>query len=314
MVVAGTIAAARNSFGVTGIAYNAKIMPVKVLGPNGGSDNMIANGIRYAVNNGARVINLSLGGPSPQSELLSAMQYAVSKGAIIVSAAGNEGVSAPGYPARYADQYGLAVGAVNYDRTLTDFSNRAGTTPLAYITAPGAYDDYFGIGIYSTYPGNQYKDLSGTSMAAPHIAGVVALMLSAKSSLTDAQVRQILTSTAANGGTLPSVNATSTTSSNTALSSSSSYTQASISLSSDTTASNWNNNLYNNFDQPSSVKKDVFVNKSLWQQFIKYQVTNENNKFARLDEENDSKTVGKKRKKILEDYNNWLLNLGNQVV
>ncbi|MEJ1932727.1 CARDB domain-containing protein, partial [Nostoc sp. NIES-2111] len=242
--VAGTIAAVKNSFGVTGIAYNAKVMAVKVLNDEEGSGSniAIANGIRYAANNGARVINLSLGGSSPQSEILSAIQYAVNKGVIIVSAAGNEGESAPGYPARYANQYGLAVGAVNYNRTLTDFSNRAGTTPLAYVTAPGAYSDYFGIGIYSTYPGNQYEDLPGTSMAAPHVAGVVALMLSAKSSLTDAQVRQILTSTAANGGTLPSQNATSTTSTNTVLSSSSSYTQASISLSSNTTVSNWSSN------------------------------------------------------------------------
>ncbi|BAY37193.1 peptidase S8/S53 [Nostoc sp. NIES-2111] len=314
--VAGTIAAVKNSFGVTGIAYNAKVMAVKVLNDEEGSGSniAIANGIRYAANNGARVINLSLGGSSPQSEILSAIQYAVNKGAIIVSAAGNEGESVPGYPARYANQYGLAVGAVNYNRTLTDFSNRAGTTPLAYVTAPGAYSDYFGIGIYSTYPGNQYEDLPGTSMAAPHVAGVVALMLSAKSSLTDAQVRQILTSIAANGGTLPSQNATSTTSTNTVLSSSSSYTQASISLSSNTTVSNWSSNLYNNFEQSSSVNQDIFVNKSLWKQFIRYRATNENNKFSPLDEENDGKVVNKKRNKILEDYNNWLLNLGDQIV
>ncbi|MBD2517342.1 S8 family serine peptidase [Nostoc sp. FACHB-973] len=199
--VAGTIAAVKNNFGVTGIAYNAKIMPVRVFddGQNGsGSDKAIANGIRYAVNNGALVINLSLGGPSPTSEILSAIQYAVSKGAIVVSAAGNESELAPGYPARYADKFGLAVGAVNYDRTLADFSNRAGTTTLAYVTAPGAYkDDYRGI--YSTYPGNQYEYLPGTSMAAPHVAGVVALILSAKKGLTDAQVRQILTTTSGNG-------------------------------------------------------------------------------------------------------------------
>jgi len=314
--VAGTIAAVKNSFGVTGIAYNAKVMAVKVLNDEqgSGSDTMIANGIRYAVDNGARVINLSLGASSPQSEVFSAIQYAVSKGAIVVSAAGNEGASAPGYPARYADQYGLAVGAVNYDRTLTDFSNRAGTTPLAYVTAPGAYSDYFGIGIYSTYPNNTYEFSPGTSMAAPHVAGVVALMLSAKSNLTDAQVRQILTSTAANGGTLPSQTATSTTSSNNTVSSISSYTTASISLSSDTTASNGSNNLINNIEQSTSVNQDVFVNNSLWKQFIRYQASNENNKFAHLEEENDDKAVSNKRKKILEDYNNWLLKLGNQVV
>lgn len=203
--VAGTIAAVKNNFGVTGIAYNAKIMPVQVLNDEegSGSNSAIAKGIRYAVDNGANVINLSLGG-SANSDVQSAIQYAASKGAIVVSAAGNEGESAPGYPARYADKLGLAVGAVSYNRTLAaDFSNLAGTTPLAYVTAPGAYltledDGYLGIGIYSTLPGNKYGVKDGTSMAAPHVAGVVALMLSAKKGLTNAQVRQIVTSTAGN--------------------------------------------------------------------------------------------------------------------
>ncbi|MCF4969077.1 CARDB domain-containing protein [Nostoc sp. CMAA1605] len=212
--VAGTIAAVRNNFGVTGIAYNAKIMALKTGGtsPSDGSLSFEAvnNSIRYAADNGAKVINLSLGGSSTNTERLQAIQYAISKGAIVVSAAGNESELAPGYPARYADQFGIAVGAVNYNRTLTNFSNRAGTTTLAYVTAPGAYSN-LDIGIYSTVPGGGYDFKSGTSMAAPHVAGVVALMLSAKNNLTDAQVRQILTSTAANGGTLPS--ATSSTAS-----------------------------------------------------------------------------------------------------
>ncbi|MFN6484393.1 MULTISPECIES: CARDB domain-containing protein [unclassified Nostoc] len=199
--VAGTIAGVKNNFGVTGIAYNAKIMPVKVLNSDGqGSNSAIANGIRYAVNNGANVINLSLGG-SPSSEIQSAIQYAASKGAITVMAAGNDGKSEPDYPARYATQWGLAVGAVFYNRTLTDFSHRSGTTPLAYVTAPGAYfegDGDLGLGIYSTLPGNNYGVKDGTSMATPHVAGVIALMLSAKKGLTDAQVRQIVTTTAGN--------------------------------------------------------------------------------------------------------------------
>ncbi|MBD2252805.1 CARDB domain-containing protein [Nostoc parmelioides] len=234
--VAGTIAATRNSFGVTGIAYNAKIMALRT-GGRDPSDSSISfeavnNSIRYAADNGAKVINLSLGGSSTNIERLQAIQYAISKGAIVVSASGNEGQSLPGYPARYADQFGIAVGAVNYNRTLTDFSNRPGTTPLAYVTAPGAYSDYFDIGIYSTLPGGQYGLMPGTSMAAPHVAGVVALMLSAKNNLTDAQARQILTSTAANGGTLPSANLSAlsnTGSSNTTLSGlNSSYTSASL--------------------------------------------------------------------------------------
>jgi subtilase family serine protease len=188
--VAGTIAAVKNNFGVTGIAYNAKIMPVKVLNDSGqGGSSAIANGIRYAADNGANVINLSLGSSSPSSDEQSAIQYATSKGAIVVMAAGNDGGSAPIYPARYADQWGLAVGAVSYNGVLADFSNRAGTTPLAYVTAPG-------VNIYSTVPGNDYDFKDGTSMAAPNVAGVIALMLSAKKGLTNAQVRQIVTTTA----------------------------------------------------------------------------------------------------------------------
>ncbi|QHG19211.1 S8 family serine peptidase [Nostoc sp. ATCC 53789] len=189
--VAGTIAGVKNNFGVTGIAYNAKIMPVKGMNSDGqGTNSAIANGIRYAVNNGANVINLSLGG-SASSEIQSAIQYAASKGAITVMAAGNDGKSEPDYPARYATQWGLAVGAVSYNGVLADFSNRAGTTPLAYVTAPG-------VDIYSTLPGNNYDFKDGTSMATPNVAGVIALMLSAKKGLTDAQVRQIVTTTAAN--------------------------------------------------------------------------------------------------------------------
>ncbi|MBW4616891.1 MAG: S8 family serine peptidase [Desmonostoc vinosum HA7617-LM4] len=208
--VAGTIAAVKNDFGVTGIAYDAKIMPVKVFDNQGNSTgNAVSDGIRYAVDNGAKIINLSLISPDI-SELSLAIQYAVNKGAIIVSAAGNYDFGSqdpisvrgePKYPAKYATKWGLAVGAVYYNRTLTDFSHRAGTTPLAYVTAPGAYftgDNDFGIGIYSTLPGNDYGFKRGTSMATPHVTGVVALMLSAKSNLTNAQVRQIVTTTAGN--------------------------------------------------------------------------------------------------------------------
>ncbi|YAF96029.1 MAG: S8 family peptidase [Nodularia sp. CChRGM 3473] len=190
--VAGTIAGENNGFGVTGIAYNAKIMPVKVLDDSGtGSFSAIADGIYYAVNNGANVINLSLGGAFPNSALESAIAYASSKGAIVVMAAGNNGFPFPGYPASYANNWGLAVGAVDRNNNMANFSNRAGTNPLAYVTAPG-------VGVYSSVPGNQYAQYSGTSMATPHVAGVVALMLSANPSLTDAQVRQIIIETAGN--------------------------------------------------------------------------------------------------------------------
>ncbi|MCC5639337.1 S8 family serine peptidase [Nostoc sp. CHAB 5844] len=190
--VSGTIAGQRNNFGVTGIAYDAKIMPVKVLNDAGsGSYNAIANGIYYAVNNGANVINLSLGGNFSNRNLQNAIEYASSKGVVVVMAAGNDGGSQPDYPARYAKNSGIAVGAVDRNNNLADFSNRSGTNQLAYVTAPG-------VDVYSTVPNNQYASYSGTSMATPHVAGIVALMLSANRNLTSAQVRQIITETAGN--------------------------------------------------------------------------------------------------------------------
>jgi subtilisin len=190
--VSGTIAGVNNNVGVTGIAYDAKIMPVKVLNDSGaGSYGAIANGIYYAVNNGANVINLSLGGGSSNFLLDLALDYASRQGVIVVMAAGNESEAQPSYPARYAEKYGIAVGAVDKDNNFAEFSNKAGSNPLTYVTAPG-------VNVYSTIPNNGYTFYNGTSMATPHVAGVVALMLSANKNLTDAQVRQILSETSGN--------------------------------------------------------------------------------------------------------------------
>lgn len=188
--VAGTIAGINNNFGVTGIAYSSKIMPVKVFGDQGsGTYSNLIQGIYYAVDNGANVINMSLAGSIGLKALQDAIDYASSNGVIVVSAAGNAGASMPNYPAYYAINDGLAVGAVDKSNKKTGFSNKAGNDPnMAYVTAPG-------VSIYSTFANNRYGSLSGTSMAAPHVAGVVALMLSANSNLSDSQVRQILIQT-----------------------------------------------------------------------------------------------------------------------
>ncbi len=189
--VAGTIAAANNNIGGTGIAYGARIMPVRVLGTSGrSSGNSVAEGIRYAAANGADVINLSLGRDTPSSALSSAIAYATQRGSFVVMAAGNSSASQPGYPARYATDYGISVGSLDRDGDISDFSNRAGSSrQMHHVMAPGG-------SIYSTLPNDRYGSISGTSMAAPHVAGVVALMLSANRNLTHAQVRSILTSTA----------------------------------------------------------------------------------------------------------------------
>ncbi|TRU47783.1 MAG: peptidase S8, partial [Microcystis aeruginosa Ma_QC_Ch_20071001_S25] len=191
--VAGTVAAANNGIGMTGVAYNSRIMAIRMGDvnsqgwfTNGGN---LAQAIRYAVDNGARVINMSLGW-TDSTALSDALAYAASRNVITVSAAGNSSLSSPGTPAYYATQYGLSVGAVDSSRTIASFSNRAGTnSSMQHVMAPG-------VNVYSTLPGNRYASYSGTSMAAPHVAGVVALMLGANPNLTHAQVRSILTSSA----------------------------------------------------------------------------------------------------------------------
>ena len=167
-------------------------MPVKVLSDSGsGSYESIANGIRYAVDNGAQVINLSLGGNTDNSLLRSALEYAANKGVILVMASGNDGDSTTmgHYPAAYATDWGIAVGAVDRNSQIASFTNRSGISPLTYVTAPG-------VRVYSTLPNNKFDFKSGTSMATPHVAGVVALMLSVNPDLSDSEVYDILTATA----------------------------------------------------------------------------------------------------------------------
>jgi len=191
--VAGTIAASNNGIGITGVAYNSRIMALKIANTDSNNNwintGNLAQAIRYAVDNGARVINMSLRW-SDSTALRDALAYAASRNVITVSAAGNSSGSSPGTPAYYATQYGFSVGAVDSSRTIASFSNRAGTnSSMQHVMAPG-------VNVYSTVPGNGYASYSGTSMAAPHVAGVVALMLGANPNLTHAQVRSILTSSA----------------------------------------------------------------------------------------------------------------------
>jgi hypothetical protein len=193
--IAGSIAAERNDFGITGVAYNAKIMPVRVLDTFGeGELNNVAAGIRYAADNGANVINLSIGNEFYPSNLVNAaIEYANNKGSVVVIAAGNSGSSQPDYPARNADRWGIAVGSIDINGRMADTSNRAGSTPLDYLVAPG-------VDIYSTTPYNNYEIETGTSMATPQVAGVAALVLSTNPTLTPAQVEYILTTTANRNG------------------------------------------------------------------------------------------------------------------
>jgi Subtilase family/Bacterial pre-peptidase C-terminal domain len=192
--IAGAIAAERNDFGITGVAYNAKIMPVRVLSMDGfGTENNLAAGIRYAADNGANVINFSVGSWFPFMEVNEAIKYATDKGVVVVMSAGNDGFPEPEYPALNADRFGIAVGVIDLNRRMNEFSNRAGSRPLDYLVAPG-------VDIFSTTPFNTYESYTGTSMAAPHVAGVAALVLYANPTLTPSQVEYILTTTANSNG------------------------------------------------------------------------------------------------------------------
>lgn len=185
--VAGTIAATRNGFGATGVAPDAKILPVRVLGSNGtGSTSAVAAGIRYAANLGADIINLSLGG-GYSGAIDAAIDYARSLGSLIVAAAGNESAAIPSFPARFSasDSNVISVGAINSSGALAGFSNDVGGSGAIQVDAPG-------VGIFSTYVGGGYASLSGTSMASPHVAGLAALMLSSNPNLTSPAIRELL--------------------------------------------------------------------------------------------------------------------------
>jgi subtilisin family serine protease len=173
---------------VTGAAYDASLMVLKALNDSGkGSAANIAAAIRYAVDHGADVINLSLGGLSPLPTVQQALAYADAHGVVSVIAAGNYGIDDPLYPALYAEklQNVIAVGATantTQGLALSYFSNEAGsTTPYNFVNAPGSNVTLFGLN-------NTVNQWNGTSMAAPLVAAEVAVLLSVNSTLTSQQI------------------------------------------------------------------------------------------------------------------------------
>lgn len=171
--VAGTVAqTTNNAKGVAGLAYCASLMPVKVLNKYGwGTTANVAQGIRWAADHGAQVINLSLGGPIRSRILEDAVKHARAKGAIVVAAAGNSG-NRVGYPAAYPEV--LAVSATDANDKLAWFSSRG---PEVDLAAPGVSVTQQTVCNNGRDKCEQYGTFSGTSMASPHVAGAAAMLV-----------------------------------------------------------------------------------------------------------------------------------------
>jgi serine protease len=208
--VTGTIAqTTNNSLGVAGVAFNCSIMPIKVLDASGnGTYTAIVNGITFAADHGAEVINMSLGGASGSTALQNAVIYAYNLGVTIVCAAGNAGTSAPQYPAAYTQC--ISVSAVRYNSTYPSYSSYGSTidicAPGGDVTVDQNGDGYPDGVLQQTHDGVNYGTFGyyfydGTSMASPHVAGVAALLISkAGGSMTPTAVRAALQNTATDLG------------------------------------------------------------------------------------------------------------------
>ena len=184
--VAGIIAGAANGRGIVGVAFRAKLMIVKVLDAKGaGTTGGVAEGIRYAAANGARVINLSLGGPTADPRLTEAVRAAADANVLLVCSAGNLSANVdqkPSYPVALPERNVIGVAATEPQegRSLGEFSNYGRNT--IGLAAPG-------VNVLSSANDGGWELKSGTSMAAPHAAGVAALMAAMRPDLSAPELR-----------------------------------------------------------------------------------------------------------------------------
>jgi len=180
--IAGVIGAiGNNSQGIAGVDWQSKLMPLKVVDGDGvGTYYDVAQGIIYAADHNARIINLSIGGYAYSYALKDAVDYALEKGCVLVAAVGNDGIDVPMYPAAYEGVIGAA--ATDSQDRIDKNSNYGDFVDLA---APG-------LSIYTTEPEGRYGYNSGSSLACSHTAGLIGLILSSQPSLSRDRVEGIL--------------------------------------------------------------------------------------------------------------------------
>ena len=198
--VAGVVAARQgNGVGGSGIAPDAKILPVKILDANmAGNTDTLAYGIRYAVDRGAKILNVSVNTDAPTDTVRDAVRYAGEHGAVVVASSGNNGRNIdlkPSYPASLADPAVFAVAAQDEDGLLSTISNTGLSVDLA---APGVH-------IASTTRNSSYQSRTGTSAAAPFVAGSLALLSAARPDLPISDLRAIVAQTTRRTGLLGSL-------------------------------------------------------------------------------------------------------------
>lgn len=193
--VAGVIAAAGNNASKTaGVTWNSRILPVKVLGSFGeGAYSAVASGITYAADNGAKIINLSLGGANPSNAIKEAIEYAGSKGVIIIASAGNSGDTTPMYPAAYSSTHSnvISVGGLNGNINIANEKRWPGSShgPTLDLSAPS-------VNIPTINTTGGITSQSGTSFSAPMVSGAAALMVSRNADLTPSAIKSALRNSA----------------------------------------------------------------------------------------------------------------------
>ncbi|MCP5062984.1 MAG: S8 family serine peptidase, partial [Ignavibacteriae bacterium] len=182
--ISGIIGAEHNNIGIAGVNPNIKLLNIRGFDKNGsGEEDDIASAILYAVKMGAKVINMSFGDEIYSEVLKDVIQYAYSKGVVLVGSSGNSASDLPHYPSGFNEV--ISVGSIQENDALSSFSNFGSTIDLV---APGSL-------IMTTSLDNTYKEVNGTSASTPFVSGTAAILLSIKDDISNEEVKQVLKST-----------------------------------------------------------------------------------------------------------------------